>query len=54
VDGISQQFVMTCSSDGTLQIFKSDESFAKVAAKSLDTVKIKFIYFENFENLGNK
>jgi hypothetical protein len=36
---MSQQFVMTCSSDGSLQVFKSDESFAKVASKTFDTVK---------------
>ncbi len=34
-----QQFVMTCSSDFTLKIFKSDDSFENIATKTFDAVR---------------
>jgi hypothetical protein len=37
-DNINQQFLMTCSSDGYLKVFKSDESFASMGNKQFDSV----------------
>jgi hypothetical protein len=40
VNGAAVQFVMTCSSDGYLKIFKSDESFENIGNKYFDFVKL--------------
>ena len=43
VNNLTQQFIITCSSDGFLKIFKSDESFENIGRKNFEAVIILLI-----------
>lgn len=38
VNNAQQQFILTCSSDGFLKVFKSDENFENIANKDFKSV----------------
>jgi WD40 repeat protein len=49
ISGAMQQFVITCSSDSTLKVFKSD-SFENVATKNFDSGVLDIFQSNDYEN----